>query len=153
MREFVRVAPGDPLEHSSADGEGIDLNGAFRAAERHIDNRAFVGHECGKRAHLVGCDVRAVADASLDRVFVVAVLRAPGFDHLDAAVVELHWEVEVGNRVDGLDLIQEPLWKAGEHGGPVEISAQRECSLRIRHLGGFGVSWRPGAVGQPLRLL
>ena len=72
----------------------VDLDAALGAAERSVDHRALVGHQRGERHHLVLVDVEAVADAALGGQLVVAVLRAPGVDHLDLAVVRSRGKVK-----------------------------------------------------------
>jgi hypothetical protein len=81
--ELVRVTARDALELLDGISRRIDLHRALRAAERHIDKRAFVGHQGGKRLHFRFVDLRAVPDAAFRRQLVVAVLGAPGMHDLD----------------------------------------------------------------------
>ena len=89
-RELVRVPARDALELLNRVARGIDLHRPFRAAERHVDERALVRHQGGQRLHFRFVHLRAEANAAFGGQLVMAVLRAPRVHHFDGAVGEPH---------------------------------------------------------------
>ena len=78
------VAPGDPLQLAGRVLLGVDPDAALGAAERHVHQRALVGHQRREGLDLVRVHVGGVADPALGGQLVVAVLGPPGVHHLDA---------------------------------------------------------------------
>ena len=109
----------------------LDLDAALGAAERHVDDRALVGHERGERHHLVLVHLGAVADAALGRQLVVAVLGAPGVDHLDGAVLAAQRKVEPIDAIAAANLIEQSLGILGEPGRFVERSIDFFEEIRL----------------------
>ncbi len=134
-------------------GARVNLHGALGAAERHVDNRALVGHQRGERHHFVLVHVRAEADAALGRHLVMTVLDAPRPDHVDRAVKLPHRELEAVDAVGELDLIQEARRMCGERGGCVEVAVDVvEQAVRV-YGHGQARSWqmRVAALRAPSR--
>ncbi len=136
----------------------LHLHAALRAAERHVDDRALVGHQRGQGHDLVLVDHAAVADAALERLAVVAVLGAPGLEHL-VLLAELHRELHVVDVAAGLDLIEQSGGELDVPGRRVELrgddvveievfggfAAPRACFLRHGH-----TSPESGGRGRPV---
>ncbi len=120
--QLEHVAPRDPLELADRVGLGIDPDAAFGAAERHVHQRALVGHQRRERLYLVGVHRQGVPDAALGRELVMAVLRAPRVDHLDRAVVALDGEAGVEEVLAGLDVGEERRVVMGEAGRAIEAA-------------------------------
>ena len=119
--QLVGVAAGDALELFHGVARRIDLHGALRAAERHVHQRALVGHQRGQRLHFGFIHVRAEADAAFGGQLVMAVLGAPGVDHFNRPVRKPHRERERVDRVAHADLIEEAFGVLAEDGRVIEI--------------------------------
>ena len=134
LDELGRVAARDLLELLHRVLLGVDADAALGAAERHVDDRAFVGHERCERLDLVLVDCRRVADAALHGHAVMTVLGAPGGDDLVAAVAPDR-ELDGVDRVADLDLVEEALRIVGERSCLVEVQVDRleEAGTRLRH--------------------
>ena len=100
----------------------VNLDSALGAAERHVDDRAFIGHQRRERLHLFRVHVRRKANASFDRQLVMAVLGAPRFDHLESASVLPDRKVESVDAVAGLDLLEQTRRVFSARGCGVEAS-------------------------------
>jgi hypothetical protein len=120
--ELGGVAAGDALELLDAVGTRVDLHGALGAAERHVDDRAFVGHQRGERHHLVFIDGFAVANTALGRHLVMAMLDAPCPHDVNTAVRHAHGKLEPVDAVGQLDLVQEPRRVRGECRRGIEVA-------------------------------
>ncbi len=77
FEELEGESAGDPLELALREFVGRDLHPALCAAERHVGDGAFVGHESCESHHLVLVDHGRVTDAALGRQHVVAVFGPP----------------------------------------------------------------------------
>ena len=75
--ELLGEAAGDPLELFRVVVSGADRQPALGAAERHVDERAFEGHQRRQRFDLLLVDMGRVANAALHGKAVLAVHRAP----------------------------------------------------------------------------
>ncbi len=139
LHQLEGVAAGDPLELVAAELPAVDLDPTLGAAEGSIHHGALVGHQRRERHHLVLADPQAVADATLGGELVVAVLRPPGVDHLDVAVVALQREREVIDAVAVLDGFEQAPGMARERRGAVEVAVDllEEADVLIRHADGF----------------
>jgi hypothetical protein len=104
----MRVTPCQPLQPLGAAVARIDPHRPLGSAEGHIHDGAFYGHEGGQGFDFVFVGVRAVADAAFHRQFVVAVLDAPGLNHLDIAPGSRQRKFKSVNAITTLDLIQQP---------------------------------------------
>ena len=121
LGELVRVAAGDALELVERIILRLDLDAALRAAKRHVDDRALVGHQCGQRHDLFFVHLGAVTDAALDRHLVVAVLDAPRVDHFDLAAGAAQREVEAIDAVADANLLEQAARVVGELRGFAEV--------------------------------
>jgi hypothetical protein len=82
LDQFIGEAAGDLLQLVRVVFARVDAQPALGAAERRLDQRAFVGHQRGQRLDLVLVDAR-VADAALDRLHVFGMDRAVAGEGLD----------------------------------------------------------------------
>src|SRR5690606_2230902 len=91
------------------------------ATERHVDDRALVGHQRRQRLDLVLVYAKAEADAALGGEVVMAVLGAPGVDDLDRSVVPPDRKRDLVDVVARLDDRQKLRIVAGERRRAVEV--------------------------------
>ena len=151
LGEFDGEAPRDPLQLAVRVQLGIDAHARLAAAKRHVDTRALVGHERGQGLHLVPVDVGGEPDSALAGRPVVRVLRPVPHDHLVAAVILLHGEVDlehVGARLhapeDAVHLL--PLVFLGDVPHPAqgvhEVILAQNARLSIRGAHTFKISVR-----------
>jgi hypothetical protein len=132
------VAPRDLLDLVHRVLLGVDGHAALGPAERHVDDRTFVGHERRERLDLVLVDLRCVADAALDRRAVVAVMHAPAGDDLVLTALAADRKL---HRVDGvrhLDLIEQAARVIAQRRGFFEVDVDgleeaRGTRVRYRH--------------------
>ena len=82
----------------------IETDAALRAAKRHINNGAFVGHQGSQRHDLIPVYKFAESRAAFNRLLVLAVLCPPAFENFVMISAETHRELEVVNVVARLDL-------------------------------------------------
>jgi hypothetical protein len=124
------VAARDALELFGGVVARAQLDAALAAAERHVADRALVGHQRGQRHDLVLVHHPAVANAPLQGLPVVAVLGAPGFeDHV--LVVDLHRELHVVDVVADPDLLQEARRQIHVRGGFLELPRHDVVEVEI----------------------
>ena len=112
----------DPLELVDRVAAGIDLHPSLGTAERHVDDRALVGHQCRERRDLVLVDRHRIAQAALGGQTVLAVLGAPRVHDLDRTIVALDGEGEVDQAVDVFDLVEQSGRLVNEGRGLVEVA-------------------------------
>ena len=62
--EFVRKPARNHFEFVTIIFGRVDEQRTFGAAKRHIDDGAFIGHQCGQRFHLVLIGIRRITDAA-----------------------------------------------------------------------------------------
>ncbi len=106
--EFLREASGNEFELVFVIVIGADREAALGAAERHVDERAFEGHERGERLHLLLVDDGRVADAALDGQPVLAVHRAPAAER-PVTAAQSHGEAQLDDGLafaDGLHKVR-----------------------------------------------
>ena len=121
LGQLVRVTAGDALQFVERIVLRLDPDAALGAAERHVDDRALVGHQRGQRHHLFFVDVGAVANAALDRQLVMAVLDAPRVNHFDLAAGPAQRKVEAIDAVADANLLEQPTRIVGELRRFVEV--------------------------------
>ncbi|GMS97804.1 hypothetical protein PENTCL1PPCAC_19979, partial [Pristionchus entomophagus] len=125
LREFDGDATGDLLDLVLRVLLGVDLHSSLGSSEGHVHNRALVGHQGGQGLHLILADVHRVADASLGGGTVLGVLRSPGLDDLELAIVTADGERDVEDLVHWLDggenALDEVLLLGRGHGVRLEL--------------------------------
>ena len=115
-RQFIGEAAGDAFQLVLVPGAGVDAQPPLGAAEGHLDQRAFVGHQRGQRLDLVLGHVQRIADAALDRLHVFGVDRAiagKGMDLPAQPYAETH---RIG-RIADPDLFLQARLKVHQAGG------------------------------------
>ena len=101
------VAPRDPLQLRRRVPLGVEPDSALGTTERHVHQRALVGHQCRQCLHFLRVHGLGVADAALGGELVMAVLRPPRVHHLDAAVIPLDGKAGIEEVLAGLDVGEE----------------------------------------------
>ena len=81
--QFLCKTSGNELEFMLVVFSGINAQATFGTAKGHIDDRAFVRHECGERFYVILADCGCVTDASFDGQAMLAVNRAPSRERCD----------------------------------------------------------------------
>ena len=130
LGELVGEAAGDLLHLVLVPFARVDPQAPLGAAERHLDQRALVGHQRRQRLHLVLVDVRGVADAALDRLHVLGMHAAVAGEGVDRAS-EPHAEAHHVGRVADPDLLLEPGREIHEPHGPVEHEVDGFAKARL----------------------
>ena len=121
LDQFIGVAARHPLQLLDCILRGVDLDRAFRSAKGDIDDGAFVGHEGSERFDLVLVHLGSVADPTLGRQLVMAMLDPPGLDHLEGGlslrIDPSQRELEMVDTVAELDLLDQAGGVVGEDRG------------------------------------
>ena len=118
--QFLCKTPGNELEFIFVVFSGINAQATFGTTKGHIDDRAFVRHECGECFYIILADCRCKADASFDGQAMLAVNRAPSREDA-VAVAEFDKEAHHVNVVVDFDLV-------GESRGQIE-----RCDCAVKH--------------------
>src|SRR5205823_13334846 len=117
-------------------------HGALCAAERHVDERAFVRHESSECRDLVFVNLRCESNPAFCWKTMHAVLRAPSIDYFDCSVISLQWKLHSIDGIAGFDLRQKPRCKVEICRGFVEVFVDlrehRDVSCRHRFAGYMG---------------
>ena len=129
--EFDHQAARDALNKLGRALVGVDADAALGSAEGDIDDGALEGHQRGETLDFVAVDHRRVADAALGRQAVMAVLGAPGLDHLDLPVLVFDREGHLVEVVAGLDLLKQARVQVRVLGSRFEILG--EVVIEVGH--------------------
>ena len=121
LGQLMRVAAGDALQLVEGIIFRLDPDAALRAAERDVDDGAFVGHQRRERHHLFFIHLGAVANAALHRQLVVAVLDAPRVNDFNLAAGSTKWKVKTVDAVADADLFEQSTRVFGELRRRVEV--------------------------------
>ena len=92
--DLAGVAPGQAFQFPLRHHLGIADHAAFSAAVGNPHHCALPGHPHGQGAYFVQSHIRMVADAPLGRPASQTMLHAVASEHLDAAVIHLHREID-----------------------------------------------------------
>ena len=122
----------------------VDAEAALGAAERHLDERALVGHQRRQRLDLVLVHGQREADAALDRLHVLGMHAAVAGEGVDRAA-QPHAEAHGVGRVADADLLLEPRAEVHQPHGAVEhqVDGFAEARLAKRGVHGCPPSDRP----------
>ncbi len=138
LDQLIGEAAGDPLQFMLFPFARVDAEPALRAAERRLDQRAFVGHQRRQRLDLVLVDAHRIADAALDRLLMFGMHRAIAGEGVDVAA-QPHPETHCIGRVADPDLLFQPRGQVHHRHGAVEhqidgfaesrFSGNEHCSI------------------------
>src|SRR5690606_31556078 len=119
LDQFDRIATRDGFQLRHGIVFWIDSDAAFGTPERHVDDRAFIGHKGRQSHHLVLVDQLAVADSALGWRHVLRMLYPPGVDYFQL-IAATKWEAETVYAVARFNLLQQTLRVVRELGGVIE---------------------------------
>mmetsp|Transcript_18331 Transcript_18331/g.41734 ORF Transcript_18331/g.41734 Transcript_18331/m.41734 type:complete len:303 (+) Transcript_18331:1358-2266(+) len=130
--QFDGISSGNLLELNHRVFLGIDCNPSLGSTEGHIDDSALKRHQRRQGFNLLQVDVRSIANASLARSPVMAVLRTVTADHVDFPVIPPDGERDSQDGVASENLFEHAFMHVGVLGCFVEVDLHHVQESRFR---------------------
>ncbi len=130
LDQFIGEAAGDQFQLMFFVLARIDAQPALRAAERRLDQRAFVGHQRRQRLDLVLVDAQRIADAALDGFHMFGMDRPVAGKGLDLPA-QPHAEAHRIGRVADPDLFLQPRRQVHQRDRAVEHQIHGFAKTRL----------------------
>ncbi len=130
LAELIGEAAGDQLHLVLVPLARIDPEPALRAAERHLDQAALVGHQRRQRLDLVLVHGHREADAALDRLHMLRMHAAIPGEGVDRPA-QPHPEAHGVGRVADPDLLLQSRREVHQPNGPIEHQIDGLAKARL----------------------